>query len=42
MNDVKAVKVFTAQDNLQAEMVLDTLNQNQIPAYKKMWMKAAL
>ena len=35
MNDVKAVKVFTAQDNLQAEMVLDTLKQNQIPAYKK-------
>ena len=35
MNDVKAVKVFTAQDNLQAEMALDTLKQNQIPAYKK-------
>lgn len=31
----KAVLVFTAQDNLQAEMILDTLGSNRIPAYKK-------
>lgn len=31
----EAVKVFTADDNLQADMILDTLNSNGIPAYKK-------
>ena len=35
MEDVKAVKIFTAEDNLQAEMVLEALKQNQIPAYKR-------
>ena len=35
MDEVKVVKIFTSQDNLQAEMILDTLKQNGIPAYKK-------
>ena len=35
MEEVKVVKIFTSQDNLQAEMILDTLKQNGIPAYKK-------
>ena len=34
MEEVKVVKIFTSQDNLQAEMILDTLKQNGIPAYK--------
>ena len=29
------VKIFTAQDNLQAEMILTTLKDNDIPAYKQ-------
>lgn len=29
------VKVFTAQDNLQAEMILEALRENNIPAIKK-------
>ena len=33
MEEVKVVKIFTSQDNLQAEMILDTLKQNGIPAY---------
>lgn len=35
MEEVKAVKIFTSRDNLEAEMILDTLKQNGIPAYKK-------
>ena len=33
--DRKAVKVFTAQDNLTAKMILDEFEMNQVPAYKK-------
>lgn len=29
------VKIFTAQDNLQAEMILNELKDSGIPAYKK-------
>ena len=29
------VKIFTAQDNLQAEMILEALKENHIPAMKK-------
>ena len=29
------VKIFTAQDNLQAEMILEALKENDIPAMKK-------
>lgn len=29
----RAVKIFTAQDNIQAEMILNTLKDNHIPAY---------
>lgn len=35
MEEVNVIKIFTSQDNLQAEMILDTLKQNGIPAYKK-------
>lgn len=28
------VKLFTAQDNMQAEMILAALKDNRIPAYK--------
>lgn len=28
------IKIFSAQDNIQAEMILDTLAGNKIPAYK--------
>ena len=31
----KVIKIFGAQDNIQAEMILETLGNNQIPAYKK-------
>lgn len=31
----KAVKIFTAQDSMQARMIMDTFNDNGIPAYKK-------
>ena len=31
----KVLKIFGAQDNIQAEMILETLGNNQIPAYKK-------
>lgn len=34
MEEVKAVKIITSQDNLQAEMILDTFKDNGIPAYK--------
>lgn len=29
------VKIYTAQDSLQAGMILETLKSNGIPAYKK-------
>ena len=29
------VKIFTAQDNLQAEMILNELKDSGIPTYKK-------
>ncbi|MBS4981181.1 MAG: DUF2007 domain-containing protein [Lachnospiraceae bacterium] len=29
------IKIFTAQDNIQAEMILATLSDNNIPALKK-------
>lgn len=29
------VKIFTAQDNLQAEMILEALKEKDIPALKK-------
>lgn len=31
----KAVKIYTAPDNLQAEMILEVLEKEQIPAYKQ-------
>ena len=31
----KAIKIFTAQDNIEAEMILNTLKDHHIPAYKK-------
>lgn len=31
----KVTKIFTAQDNIQAGMVLAALDNSQIPAYKK-------
>ena len=31
----KVIKIFGAQDNIQAEMILETLGNNQIPAYTK-------
>ena len=31
----KAVKIYTASDNLQAGMILEVLEKNQVPAYKK-------
>lgn len=31
----KAVKIYTAQDNLQAEMILEVLGKNGIPGYKR-------
>ena len=30
----KTVKIYTAPDNLQAEMILEVLEKEQIPAYK--------
>ena len=29
------IRVYTAQDSLQADMILETLRSNGIPAYKK-------
>ena len=29
------IRVYTAQDSLQADMILETLKNNGIPAYKK-------
>ena len=31
----KVVKIYSAESSIQAEMILDTLGGNQIPAYKK-------
>ena len=31
----KAVKIYTAPDNLQAEMILEVLGKNGIPGYKR-------
>ncbi|RHR55242.1 DUF2007 domain-containing protein [Clostridium sp. AF18-27] len=31
----KAVKIYTAPDNLQAEMILEVLEKNGIPGYKR-------
>ena len=31
----KAVKIYTAPDNLQAEMILEALGKNWIPGYKR-------
>ena len=31
----KAVKIYTAPDNLQAEMILEGLGKNGIPGYKR-------
>ena len=31
----KAVKMYTAPDNLQAEMILEVLEKNGIPGYKR-------
>lgn len=33
MNEIE--KIFSAQDNIQAEMIIETLKNNQIPALKK-------
>ena len=29
------IRIYTAQDSLQADMILETLKNNGIPAYKK-------
>ena len=31
----EAVKIYTAPDNLQAEMILEVLGKNGIPGYKR-------
>ena len=31
------VKIFTAQDNLRTEMILNELKDSGIPAYKRIW-----
>ena len=31
----KAVKIYTAPDNLQAELILEVLGKNGIPGYKR-------
>lgn len=31
----KAVKIYTAPDNLQAEMILEVFGKNGIPGYKR-------
>ena len=33
--ELKIVKIFTAQDNIQAEMIIDTLKDNNISALKE-------
>ena len=35
MSETKEVKIYSAPDNIQAEMVLEVFKNNQIPAYKK-------
>lgn len=35
MEEANVTKIFTAEDNLQAEMVLEALGNAGIPAYKK-------
>ncbi len=35
MENVKEVKIFSAQDNLQAEMILQAFKANQIAAFKR-------
>ena len=35
MKEHEAVKIFTTVDNLQAEMILASLKEHNIPAYKK-------
>lgn len=31
----KLIKIFTAQDNIEAEMIIDILKRNHIPAIKE-------
>ena len=31
----EAIKIFTAQDSIQAEMIISTLKSSSIPSYKK-------
>lgn len=31
----EAIKLFTAQDSIQAEMIISTLKNSNIPSYKK-------
>ena len=31
----EAIKLYTAQDNIQAEMIISTLKNSNIPSYKK-------
>lgn len=33
--ELELIKIFTAQDNLQAEMIINLLEDNHIPALKK-------
>ena len=35
MKEHEAVKIFTTVDNLQAEMILASLKEHNIPAYKE-------
>lgn len=33
--ELKIVKIFTAQDNIQAKMIIDTLKNNNVSALKE-------
>ena len=35
MNEIKVVKIFSSEDNIQAEMILGALKESQIPAFKR-------
>ena len=35
MENQKAIKVYTAKDRLEAEMLIDVLKENDIPAYRQ-------
>lgn len=35
MDEIKVIKIFSAEDNLQAEMILGALKASHIPAFKR-------